>query len=265
MTLRSQPSAGNSQIRTASLSLQGKRASNQDRILLCPFNSPPDSVVAAVADGLGGMQDGDKAAEAAIATVKEAAGELNRCMDLEFNDVSDLLTDIYERANDRILSYAKASGKAGGVGTTLTTLVLSDSRYVLAHVGDTRCYLIDPTGVRQLTRDHTLADELLRQGTLDEREYGASPFRNQLTRSLGAKQSCEADVIPELEFGQTEGDCTFLLSSDGFYSKLERADLSRLLAGPPSLQDVLESLASEALRRLSSDNLSAIAIQRSKV
>jgi PPM family protein phosphatase len=264
MTLRSQPSAGSRQIRTALLSLQGKRASNQDRILLCPFNSPPDSVVAAVADGLGGMQDGDKAAEIAVETVKEAASELSRCMTLKFNDVSDLLTDIYERANNRILDYSRASDKAGAVGTTLTTLVLSDSRYLIAHLGDSRCYRINLSGVQQVTRDHTLADELVRQGTLDEREYNASPFRNQLTRSLGAKQFCEADIVPELEFGHPEGDCTFLLCSDGFYSRLENTDLSRLGVPSPALQDVLESLAAEALRRLTTDNLSAIAIQCSK-
>jgi PPM family protein phosphatase len=265
MTLLLQPSADNRKIRTASLSLQGKRSSNQDRILLFQSDSASNLIVAAVADGLGGMQDGDKAAEIAIQTVKETADELNRGKDLSFTNVSDLLADLYERANARIRKHAEAAGKVNFVGTTLTTVVLSGSSYVIAHIGDTRCYLIEDSGVRQMTQDHTLADELLRQGSLSEHDYNESPFRNQLTRSLGPKETCEADITPGVEYGHLAQDCAFLLCSDGFYSRLENSDLSRLLASSTDLQNVLDSLASEALHRRTSDNLSAIAVRRSQL
>jgi protein phosphatase len=265
MTSPLRPSADGSRILAASVSLQGKRNSNQDRILVFPALVQSESIVAAVADGLGGMQAGDKAAEIAIHAVEESVERLIDNMNLSFIEASEFLLDVYDTANDRIRQYAETFVTAGAVGTTLTTLIVWSGRYLVAHIGDSRCYLIDDTGIRQITQDHTLADELLRQGSLNEQDYGSSPFRNQLTRSLGPRQSCEPDLLPKLHFGEVDRDCTFLLCSDGFYSKLGDQDLCKAGTASPNLQQVLDGLAAEALNRHSSDNLSAIAVRYSKL
>jgi len=253
----------------ASLSLQGKRNSNQDRILVTPAEYASGSVLAAVADGLGGMKSGDKAAEIAVGTLQEASGELLAAMNNTFADASDSLADIYQRANDRIRSYAESQGQAGAVGTTLVSFISKGSRYIVMNIGDSRAYRIDgPSGngdagsnVHQITVDHTVADELVQQGAMTEREYSSSPLRNQLTKCLGPKMRSEPDIFPETEFGVLQPGATFLLCSDGFFSKLRDEDLAELRGPASNLNAVLEKLSAEALARGSSDNLSAIAIR----
>jgi len=253
----------------ASLSLQGKRNSNQDRILVTPAEYASGSVLAAVADGLGGMKSGDKAAEIAVGTLQEASGELLAAMNNTFADASDSLADIYQRANDRIRSYAESQGQAGAVGTTLVSFISKGSRYMVMNIGDSRAYRIDgPSGngdagsnVHQITVDHTVADELVQQGAMTEREYSSSPLRNQLTKCLGPKMRSEPDIFPETEFGVLQPGATFLLCSDGFFSKLRDEDLAELRGPASNLNAVLEKLSAEALARGSSDNLSAIAIR----
>jgi protein phosphatase len=251
---------------TASLSLQGKRTSNQDRILVTPAEYSGGSILAAVADGLGGMKSGDKAAEIAVETLKEASGELLAAMNSTFADASDSLADIYQRANDRIRSYAESHGQAGAVGTTLVSFISAGSRYMVMNIGDSRGYRIDPSNgngddVRQITVDHTVADELMQQGAMTEREYSSSPLRNQLTKCLGPKMRSEPDIFPEIEFGVLQPGTTFLLCSDGFFSKLTNEDFVALRGPASNLNAVLEKLAAEALARGSSDNISAVAIR----
>jgi protein phosphatase len=247
-------------IHVAALSLQGKRPSNQDRIFVTP-NYQSGGVVAAVADGLGGMKDGDKAAEIAVATLGAAADALISEMTNDIGEARLLAAETYERANDQIGNWAKARLLSGAVGSTLVTLIVSDSRYLVVNVGDSRCYAIDETGVRQITQDHTVADTLVRQGYLAQGDYESSPLRNSLTHSLGPRSTCEPDLFPNADFGTLQRNCTFLLCSDGFYSKLKPEDLLHLAEPSSNLSEVLESLAAEALSRESSDNLSAVAVR----
>jgi len=248
----------------ASLSLQGKRTSNQDRVLVAAAGQAGDSIVAAVADGLGGMKSGDKAAEIAVGTLTEAANDLLVAMNGTFADASDSLADVYQRANNRIRSFAESQGQNGSVATTLVCFICAGSRYMLMNIGDSRGYRISGPGenlVRQITVDHTVADELLKQGTMTEKEYLSSPLRNQLTKCLGPGLRIEPDIFPELEFGTLKAGETFLLCSDGFFSKLTAGDLAELRGPAADLKPVLEKLAAEALARGSSDNLSAVAIR----
>jgi protein phosphatase len=246
-------------IRVAQLSLQGKRPSNQDRIIVSPLTA--GRLVAAVADGLGGMQSGDKAAEIAVQSLGESVDGLLNGLAGSFEDARESIFDVYQLANDRIRTFAEEHARLGAVGTTLVTLLVSDSRYLIANTGDSRCYSVNGRGVRQITQDHTVADSLLRHGVMAAKDYPTSPLRNQLTRSLGPKPECEPDIFPDIEFGAIGHDCTFLLCSDGFYSKLTDDDFSRLANPGDALDAILKNLAEEALERQTSDNLSAIAVR----
>jgi protein phosphatase len=181
-------------IHVSALSLQGKRPSNQDRIFVTP-NYQSGGVVAAVADGLGGMKDGDKAAEIAVATLGAAADALISEMTNDIGEARLLAAETYERANDQIGNWAKARLLSGAVGSTLVTLIVSDSRYLVVNVGDSRCYAIDETGVRQITQDHTVADTLVRQGYLAQRDY-ESP-QEQPHPLAGSKVHLRARPLPK--------------------------------------------------------------------
>ena len=246
-------------IRVAQLSLQGKRPSNQDRIIVSP--QVDGRVVAAVADGLGGMQSGDKAAEIAVQSLGASMSEMLAKLGGDFEAARSFIFDVYQHANDQIRVFAEEHSRLGSVGTTLVTLLVSGSRYLIANTGDSRCYSVNGNGVQQITQDHTVADSLLRHGVMAAKDYPTSPLRNQLTRSLGPKPECEPDIFPEVAFGELDHDCTFLLCSDGFYSKLTDEDLRRLATPGDALDSILENLATEALERQTSDNLSAIAVR----
>ena len=154
------------------------------------------------------------------------------------------------------------------MGTTLVSFISSGSKYMVMNIGDSRAYRIDASSnggasgtVHQITVDHTVADELMQQGAMTEREYSSSPLRNQLTKCLGPKLRTEPDIFPDVEFGVLQTGATFLLCSDGFFSKLRDEDLAELSGPASNLKSVLEKLAAEALARGSSDNLSAVAVR----
>lgn len=241
------------------LSLQGLRKTNQDRVLVVHSESGEGKLIAAVADGLGGMFAGDKAAEIAMETLRESTDDLFNAMSGNFADACGSLLDTYQRANDRIRAYAEEHGRPGGVGTTLTTWIVSGSRYLCVNIGDSRCYAVNAV-VHQVTRDHSVADELLRQGVLSAADYPTSPLRHQLTKSLGAKINSEPDVFPETGFGKIVPGEIFLLCSDGFYATLIDEDIEDLTTSK-DLDTTLNELATEALARGTSDNLSAVVIR----
>jgi PPM family protein phosphatase len=248
-------------IRAAALSLQGKRSSNQDRVVIAPATDWNNGIVAAVADGLGGMKSGNHAAQIAVETIEKAANDLLIRMSGDVRNARQFLIDTYQSSNEAIRSYAQAHAQAGSVATTLVTLIASGSRYLVINSGDSRSYRVDRAGVKQITQDHTAADSLLRNGLMAPEDYASSPLRNHLTRCLGPREDCEPDIFPEVDFGIIDVDCTFLLCSDGFYSKLSTEDLAQLDGPSLDLEGILRNLAKEALQQGSSDNLSAIAVR----
>ena len=220
------------------LSLQGRRTSNQDRILVVSPEGAAGRIIAAVADGLGGMYAGDKAAEIAVQAIRESADDLFASMERDFHDVVDSSYDAYQMANMRIRDYAESQGKPGAVGTTLTLWVASGTRSIAVNIGDSRCYAIDG-GVRQITRDHSVADELLSQGVLSPADYPTSPLRHQLTKSLGATMRSDPDIFPHEKFGGVISGETILLCSDGFYAKLTDEDPSLSLTHEPETHELV--------------------------
>ena len=248
-------------IQVAALSLQGRRNSNQDRVFVTAHTPDSQTIVAAVADGLGGMKAGDKAAQIVVDTFGENADALMAQMAQGFDPASLFAAEVCQHANDRIADWAEANVGEGTVGTTLVALIVSGTRYIVMNVGDSRCYAIDAGGVRQVTQDHTVADSLVKQGVLSLADYDSSPLRNRLTRSIGPLPTSEPDFFPEGAFGDIHAPCTFLLCSDGFYSKLRDPDFMKLQNSKLSLQDALDALANEALERDSTDNVSAVAVR----
>jgi protein phosphatase len=139
-------------IQVASLSLQGRRNSNQDRVFATSNDKSRETIVAAVADGLGGMIAGDKAAQIAVDTLGEEADALLARVSSNFDQARQFAAEVCQRANDKIGDWAEANVGEGNVGTTLVALIVSGPRYLVVNVGDSRCYFIDDKSVRQVTQ-----------------------------------------------------------------------------------------------------------------
>lgn len=175
----------------------------------------------AVADGMGGHESGQIASDLALKTLLK-----NYCADAG-DDVAESLRASVEKANSYIYDTAQAIPQRAGMGTTCTVAVLRDDDLFVAHVGDSRLYLIRDAELRQVTEDHSWVEEQVRRGALTKEEATMSPFRNVITRSLGAAPEVEVDVLHE----KLQKDDTLVLCSDGLCGYVPDEEILELASG----------------------------------
>ena len=202
-----------------------------------------------VADGMGGHARGEEASQMAVSALHEAffAGQQW--------SVGERLRRAFEAANARVYALATAGMAPETMGTTCTAMALVNGHVHMAHVGDSRAYRIDEHGMVQLTRDHTLVEELRRQGVLTDDEARTHPRRHALTRALGIQPSLEVDV---LEATPVEAPQQYLLCSDGL-APVTEAEIRRvMLAHPP--QQAAERLVQMANERGGPDNITVLIV-----
>ncbi len=203
-----------------------------------------------VADGVGGAGGGAVAsAEAAHAVIQEYY------LDLQ-SDPGRTLRRAIERANLHVYNLRLGHPDLSGMQTTLTVLVLCQGRYWLGHVGDSKAFLLRDGVLRQLTRDHTIVQEMRRLGLVDTQRANRHPHRHLLTQTIGG----DVLVAVDLQSGQPHpGDC-FILSTDGLFEHLEPEDVRDAFANsPPDI--AATACVEEAKRRGGFDNLTVLAVQ----
>lgn len=204
-----------------------------------------------VADGMGGHTRGGEASTTAVQVVKETY-----FADAE-GTVPDRLRRAFHRANGAVYEATETGGKTGLMGTTATALVLFDEQAYIAHVGDSRAYRFRPNGSQQITRDHTLVQQLQRDGTITEEEARTHPRRGTLTRALGAEPTLEVDLI---EVGATQPGDRFLLCTDGLEDLPEGVLREIVLNNAP--QAACEQLVQRANEQGGYDNATALVVHR---
>ncbi len=228
--------------RTATESVQGRRPQNQDAVLVEVF--PGNGLLVALADGMGGHAAGHVASAMALETLLKAirAGET--------------LEDAVRLSNWQVHRRARDPGNLG-MGTTLTALHLTDDRFLLANVGDSRAYRISRRGIRQITEDHSFLAEAMKRGQ-SEREAMASPWKDALTRSIGAEEEVEVDLFGPFP---VEEDTAVLLCSDGLYKTLDRGEIRRIFLTAPAPEEAAEALVAAAYDGGSDDNISVAIVE----
>ena len=200
-----------------------------------------------VADGMGGAQAGEVASEIAV---KQFEGGLP-----DGKDPGEALAALIQAANERIHKQARSDAQHAGMGTTTTAAYLTGDTVVVAHVGDSRCYLLRDDDLIRLTRDHSLVDELIRRGKLTEEQAEPHPQRSVITRALGPEPNVEVDVEA---FPARAGD-VFLLCSDGLTSMVHEAQLKPLLADRSRpLEQIGRELIAAANEAGGRDNITVI-------
>ena len=198
----------------------------------------------AVADGVGGQEKGEVASRTAIETVLEGFREASRGEPL-----SGLLEKLVRRANTRVLD----AGMHSGMATTLVACALRYDRAVVAHVGDSRCYLIRQRAAMLLTRDHTVANEHARLGLLSADEVAEAETRHILSRSLGTELSVSAEVS---EHQVLPGD-VLLLCSDGLHGALSAEEIAKVVSETSDVEIAARRLVELANENDGSDNVTA--------
>jgi protein phosphatase len=200
----------------------------------------------AVADGMGGAQAGEVAARIAAETFEEHVGDSGAG--------EEKLARLANEANRKIFELASTDVSRSGMGTTLTGALVSDDEVSIVHVGDSRAYLLRDGELRQLTRDHSLVEELRRRGRLTSEEAEEHPQRSIITRALGP----DAEVDIDLHSHQVRSGDVFLLCSDGLTSMVREDRVRQIMMDSTSLNDAVDALIEEANRRGGRDNITVV-------
>ncbi|MGH2597237.1 MAG: Stp1/IreP family PP2C-type Ser/Thr phosphatase [Actinomycetota bacterium] len=214
------------------------RERNEDSFLV----EPP---LYAVADGMGGHRGGGVASELALEKVEEL-----------FHDGRSSLGEMVHAANRAVFERSMADRKVMGMGTTLTAATIDDEGVHLAHVGDSRAYLLRAGAFRQLTDDHTLVNRMVKAGEITREEAEVHPHRNVVTRSIGTEPEVEVDQddVPVID-----GD-RFLLCSDGLTGTVAEPQIQAILEATPQPQDAADRLIKAANRAGGIDNITVVVL-----
>lgn len=148
--------------------------------------------LAVVADGMGGHRAGDVASEMTISKLKEKWAESPLIETAEHAE-RWLKQSILE-VNETLLNHSKTHAECQGMGTTIVAAILTDLFSTIAHIGDSRCYILNETGFSKITEDHSLVNELLRSGQISKEDAENHPRKNVLTRALGTESTVEMDI-----------------------------------------------------------------------
>jgi len=199
-----------------------------------------------VADGMGGAQAGEVASALAVEEFRHALPD--------DGTPERRLADRIQQANRRIYELSRTQHEHAGMGTTLTAVYVDDSDLAVAHVGDSRAYIFRDHTLTRLTQDHSLVEELVRQGKLTEEQAAEHPQRSIITRALGIELDVEVDTWT---YPAREGDVV-LLCSDGLTSMIDEHHVAAILDAEPDLQRAAERLIAAANDAGGRDNITVI-------
>ncbi len=224
-----------------------RRSSNQDFIYASeqPVGNLPNLMI--VADGMGGHNAGDLASRYTVESMIEYLGQAKEERPIP------LLSESIHFANDRVIEKASTDRSLEGMGTTVVAAVIRDGYLYVANVGDSRLYLIDDD-ISQITKDHSLVEEMIRMGELKRKDARTHPDKNVITRAIGVKSPVRIDFFDvKLEAGDR-----ILLCSDGLTNMVEDSGIWQIVRDSGSPKEAAQHLVNEANKNGGKDNISVV-------
>ena len=221
-----------------------------------------------VADGMGGHASGEVASQLAVHEFR-AAVESNKDMIERFakgdttvrpQDILAMLESAIHSAGSAVYQRGQEEPEKRGMGTTTSALLITGERGFIAHVGDSRIYMLRAGQVVQLTEDHSLLNELIRRGKITKEGFEDSPYKaykNAVTRAVGVYETVQGDTI---DFEILPGD-QFLICSDGLHAYLDDAKIIELLRAGDAATDVAQKLVAHANAGGGHDNITALVVR----
>jgi serine/threonine protein phosphatase PrpC len=217
-----------------------------------------------VADGMGGSQGGDIASRTALQSIKDdlrrAVAERRRqgALPLSREVQGALVAELVRRANQGVRRSAARDNRLLGMGTTLVMALVGPDFVTCAHVGDSRLYRLRGETMLRLTDDHSMVQELVHRGQMNEREAAQSRHRNVITRALGIS----TDVLVDVEHHAAEPGDLFMLCSDGLTNMLPEAEIAAaLVMHANDLQAAAHHAVGLANARGGRDNVSVVLLR----
>lgn len=228
-----------------------KRKMNQDYVFASdgPVGNLPNLFT--VADGMGGHNAGDFASSHAVQTLVHEIRE-----DADYNPVK-VIRHAIETANAEIIAQASSNAELRGMGTTMVVATIVGNYAYVANVGDSRLYVVQEQ-IQQVTKDHSLVQEMVRMGEINAEEARNHPDKNIITRALGAEKTVDIDFFDiKLEPG-----CTIVMCSDGLSNMVEDKKIEEIiLDSDTDLEQKGKTLVREANVNGGKDNIAIVLIE----
>lgn len=208
-----------------------------------------------LADGMGGHNAGEVASQN---TVRIVAEELKKVTDdSSEKGIPARLNAAIAEANDRVHKMSVESSAHSGMGTTVVAAFIADGTAYVANVGDSRAYVYSSSGLKQLTTDHSVVEELVRTGTITRAEARKHPQKNIITRAVGTDSTVAADLF---EYEYSAGD-KLILCSDGLCAMVDDDEICRIVGREKTPEKTVNKLINAAKKNGGLDNITVICIR----
>lgn len=229
-----------------------KRELNEDYIYTSgqPIGALPNLFI--VADGMGGHKAGDYASMHTVDRFVEVIRELG-----EEHGVQDAINEAVTAANAYIYQRSRENSNLSGMGTTLVLASCIGNEAIVANIGDSRLYLVNDDAMTQITRDHSLVEEMVTLGGIDREMARNHPDKNIITRAVGVKEKVAADFF---EVDLTKGD-KLLLCSDGLTNMLRDEEIYQIIQENKELEQAAKALIDAANENGGRDNIAVVLVE----
>ena len=221
------------------------RDHNEDSVVIT--ENANKEILLAVADGMGGHKAGDYASRYTVETLEKLIREST------LSEPAAIIESAVKQANTMLLEEANNHEEMKGMGTTLVICTIHDNVLTVANVGDSRLYLINDK-IRQLSKDHSLVEEMVRLGGIKAEEARNHPDKNIITRAIGVKEDVEPDIY---EYRLKKGDM-ILMCTDGLSNMVEDEDMFNIVKGSRDAVEAVQMLIEKANSNGGRDNIGVI-------
>lgn len=228
------------------------RKSNQDAFFAAEIEH--NAVFAIVCDGMGGANAGNVASETAVRIISDYIMRSYR-LGMDADATEKMLKNAIESANIEIYEMALKNPELNGMGTTVVIAISEDDRAVIAHVGDSRAYLVSKK-IKQLTRDHSVVQSLVESGKISPEDAKVHPRKNVITRALGAEENVIPDIT-HIEFYENE---KLLLCTDGLSSFIDEQTIIEIMKTKNTT--VADELVDKANENGGGDNITVVILDK---
>lgn len=224
-----------------------KREVNQDYVFVSdkPLGNIPNLLV--VADGMGGHKAGDFASRYAVESLKDALKKGTE------DGPEAMIKKAIQFANQKLVEASRQDARLEGMGTTLVAATVIEQTLYFANVGDSRLYLLN-NGIKQLSRDHSFVQEMVRLGGINAEDAKHHPDKNIITRAVGVGEKLEIDFF---EYRLQKGDM-ILMCTDGLSNMIEDEEILRIVKSSRDIVEAVERLIESANENGGQDNIGVI-------
>lgn len=229
------------------------RKTNED-YLYFPLNENDVQNLMIVADGMGGHNAGDVASSIAVNTVVDVLKGFQCNIDDISISIADILISAFTEANHRIFTISQQDEKYSGMGTTMTAAIFWGKNVFIAHVGDSRAYLIGNKKIQQITNDHSLVGELIKNGSITKDEASHHPQKHFITRAIGTEKSVQVDTFEV----PLQPEDIILICSDGLLNHICSNEILDLVTICSNVEEIAHVLIQKALDKGGNDNITVV-------